>query len=117
MGLVYEAIVSLKRRSAFEQPGQKKRTVRSLNPSQPRDDPAGRSNQLFRFPQNLPVRMACLGRTVFIDHASISLRVNARAAREKKRRVWKRAQEIPRSIEIQPPIFLFTATARADAVD
>src|ERR1700674_1408638 len=95
---------------------EEKRTFRSVDPAEPRHDSVVGQNQLLGFAQEGSRLVSRLRRTGFVDHFAVFLRVNTRAAREKEGGVRKSVNQIARPRQIDAPIFLRAAAARAGAL-
>ena len=102
-------------------PGQKLSqqhpAIRPVNARQPRHSAARCQNQVFGSPQDSPRFAARLGGASFADHRPVRLRINRGAARENETRGVQRGNEVARSLQINLPVNLGVAPARACAVD
>src|SRR3979490_2908608 len=106
MRLVDKAIICvIEHCFAREKSAQKKRTTRSINSSQPRHHSVVRKNKLFGFAQNLSSPVSRIGRARLIPRVSTLLGINARAAGEEQIGPRESVKEVPRPLQIDPPIF------------
>ncbi len=118
MRVVEETVVRrIDDRLAREKLPQQRRPARPVDAGQTGDNPAIREHKLFGLSQDASGFTLGIGWTLLGDPLARGLRIDARAAREKKKAARKSRGEMARAREVNSAIILRLPAARTRAMD
>jgi hypothetical protein len=118
MDLVNKSIVPrINYRFAGQKFAQQGRASWSVNPGKPRDDATVAEDESFCLKQYLTGFARRFGLAFFGDPRTITLRINAGAARKQHSRSTKSIQKIARPVQVDLPVSIGVTAAGTGAVD